>query len=276
VFAVLGDALQKELGTSVIVVNKLGGSGAVGHSAIAKAKPDGYTIGMATVELSMLKKMGIGDLTYRNYRPLMQINADCAAVVVRSDAPWETFDEFLAAVKTSDEKLKMSGTASGGIWDLARVGMMQAAKVDPARVTWVPSKGAAPAIVQLLGGHIDAVCVSVPEALPQIEAGELRVLAVMNEERLPEFPDLPTLKEHDCDWSAVGWRGLVLPTETPPEVVTKLETACTSIANSSEFKSFMEKSGFAIVVRGPDEFETFLDEQEQAWGPVVEAAGYAR
>ena len=270
------DQLQQRMENPVVVVNQTGGGGAIGHSAVAKARPDGYTIGMITVELSMMKQMGISPLTYRDYTCLMQLNADAAAVVVRTDSPWKTIGEFLETVQNSSDKLKMSGTASGGIWDLARVGMLRAAGIDPKSVIWVPSQGAGPSIVQLLGGHIDGVVVSVPEALPQVESGELRVLAVMSDERLAEFPEIPTLKEAGYDWSAVGWRGLALPPETPAKIVEILAQHCEAIAASAEFKDFMQKTGFATAIRGPDEFPEFLKQQEQLWSPVIEAAGYAQ
>ena len=270
------DELHSRLDTPVVVQNRTGGSGAIGHNAIARAKPNGYTMGTITVELSMMKQMGIADLTYRDYIPLMQFNADSAAVVVRTDAKWKTIGEFLDAVKTAQAPLKLSGTASGGIWDLARVGMLDAAEIDKDKVVWVPSKGSAPAIVQLLGGHLDAVVASVPEAMPQIEAGELRLLAVMDDQRHPDFPDVPTLKEEGVDWSAVGWRGLAIPKETPSKIVEKLTKACEEIGNSDEFVEFMDKNGFAVVTRGPEEFVKFLEEQESLWAPVIELAGYAK
>ncbi len=270
------ERLQTKFENPFVVMNRTGGSGAIGHSAVARAKADGYTMGMVTVELSMMKQMGISDLTFRDYECLMQINADSAAVVVRKDAPWKNLQELFDEIKSSKEKLKMSGTASGGIWDLARVGMLDAAGLDIHSVTWVPSKGSAPALVQLMGEHIDAVVVSVPEAMPQIEAGELRLLAVMDDQRHPDFPDIPTLKEEGCDWSAVGWRGLALPKGTPPEIVAKILVQCEEIAASEEFKEFMGKNGFAVVIRGPEEFTKFLEEQESLWTPVIDLAGYAQ
>lgn len=270
------EQLQSEFDNPFVVMNRTGGGGAIGHAAVSRSKPDGYTMGMATVELSMMKQMGISDLTYRDYECLMQINADAAAVVVRKDAKWETIEDLLSEIKSSDHKLKMSGTASGGIWDLARVGMLDAAGIDKDSVTWVPSKGSAPALVQLMGEHIDAVVVSVPEAMPQIEAGELKLLAVMDDQRHPDFPEVPTLKENGIDWSAVGWRGLVIPKDVSPAIVEKLVKQCEAIAESEEFKKFMNDNGFGIVVKGPAEFTEFLKEQEELWSPVIKLAGYAQ
>lgn len=270
----IGDQLHQRLNTPVIVVNKTGGSGAIGHEAIAEAKPNGYTIGMITAELSTMHNMGICDRTYRDYKCLMQLNADAAALIVRKDAPWKTLPEFLEEVKRRPGELKMSGTATGGLWDLARAGMLDAAGFEVNSVIWVPTKGSAPSVVQLLGGHIDAVCCSVPEVASQVEAGELRVLAVFSEEPLPDFPNLPTAKEQKLDWVAMGWRGLALPQETPPSIVELLEYHLKEIVASDEYHTFMKKQGFGVAIKGPKEFETFLDQQETQWKGVLEAAGY--
>lgn len=269
-------ALQKEFDNPFVVVNKTGGSGAVGHSAGATAKPDGHTILMGTFELSTMHWMGITDLTYENYTHLMQLNADAAAIIVKADAPWNSIADFIDHIKTNPDKVKMSGTATGGAWDLARAGMLNAAGVKVQSVIWVPTKGSAPAIVELLGGHVDAICCSVPEAQAQIDAGELKVLAVMSAERLPEYPDYATVKESNIDWVAVGWRGLMLPKETPPDVVQALLTKCDKISSSNEFKDFMKKNNFNITIRGPKDFGDFLRQQDAQWKTVIEAAGYAK
>jgi tripartite-type tricarboxylate transporter receptor subunit TctC len=152
--------------------------------------------------------------------------------------------------------------------------LQQAAGIPVEAVVWVPTKGAAPSVVELLGGHIDAVCCSVPEAAAQIEAGQLRVLAVMSEERLESFPEVPTAKEQGVDWVAVGWRGLAAPKDTPVELIDRLVATCREIADSDEYRDFMKKTGYAIEVRLKDEFQEFLAEQDILWKQVVEAAGY--
>lgn len=270
----MADQLQKELGVPCVVVNRTGGSGAVGHSAGAQAKPDGYTVTMTTFELSTMHWMGITDLDWTSFESVAQINADAAAIVVRADAPWNTIDEFAEHVRNHPGTVKMSGTSTGGAWDLARVGYMLAAGLSVDSIRWIPSKGSAPSIIELLGGHIDSVCCSVPEALPQVEAGQLKILAVMSSERLEDFPDLPTLKEHGIDWTAVGWRGLAVPKGTPEPVVATITDAVRKVTQSPEFESFMAKNGFAIEVRETEDFSRFLAEQDAQWKTVIEAAGY--
>jgi len=263
------DALRRELGKPFVVVNKTGGSGVLGHSSGAHAKADGYTITTITAELNTMHQMGLTKLTYQNYIPLLQMNADAAAIIVRQDAPWTRLAKFLDHIREQPGQLKMSGTAAGGTWDLARVGMLQAAGLSKESTKWVPTQGAASSLTELLGGHLDAVCCSVPEAAQQIAAGQLRVLAVMSEQRLEKFPDIPTVKESGVDWTAVGWRGLALPNKTPAHIVAKLSAACQRIVESPHYREYMNKEGFGITIRHTEEFEAFLKDQDAQWGPVV-------
>ena len=263
------EALRKELGKPFVVVNKTGGSGVLGHSSGANARPDGYTITTITAELNTMHQMGLTKLTYKDYIPLLQMNADAAAIIVRQDAPWKTLGDFLDHIKNKPGQLKMSGTAAGGTWDLARVGMLQAAGLSKDATKWVPTQGSASSLTELLGGHLDAVCCSVPEAAQQIADGQLRVLAVMSDERLSQFPDIPTVQESGTDWVAVGWRGLALPNETPADIVSILSDACKKIVQSEHYQEYMQKEGFGITIRHTDDFKVFLQKQDAQWGPVV-------
>jgi len=272
----MADQLQKELGKPFVVVNQTGGSGAVGHSAGALAKPDGHTLTMATFELSTMHWMGISDLTWKDYAPVAELNADAAAIMVRSDSPWNSLKDLIGYIEANPGKLTMSGTATGGAWDLARAGFQLEAGIPVDAVRWIPSKGSAPSIVELLGGHIDAVCCSIPEAISQIEAGQLRALVVMSPEKLSGHPDLPTSIDEGVDWSAVGWRGIVAPKGTPPDIVKKISDVCSKIVASAEFEEFMRKNGFATEWKSNEAFAVFLEEQDAQWKDVIEATGYAR
>jgi tripartite-type tricarboxylate transporter receptor subunit TctC len=271
----LADQLQRELGKPVVVQNQTGGSGATGHTAGAQARPDGYTLTLGTFELSTMRAMGVANLSYRDFQPLLQVNADPAAIIVRSDAPWQSLTELLAEVRAKPGTLKMSGTAAGGAWDLARAGLLLAADLPTDAVVWIPSQGSAPSLVELLGGHVDAVCCSIPEAQSQLEAGQLRILSVLARERVAEYPDARTAIDEGIDWEAVGWRGLFLPPETPDEVRDLLTEKLVQITGSAAYREFMAQNGFGITVRTGDDFREFLEGQEARWTPVVEAAGYS-
>lgn len=267
-------ALEKEFGQPFVVVNRTGGAGAVGHFSSAYAKPDGHTIGMITFELSTMHRMRISRLTFEDYECLLQVNADPAAIIVRNDAPWQTLGELLNEIRSRPGELRMSGTATGGAWDLARAGLLQAADLPIDSVVWVPHPGSAPSLLELMGGHLDAVCCSVPEAASQLENEQVRVLAVMAEERMTDYPDLLTAREQGTDWVAVGWRGLALPKGTPTEIIDLLADRCAKIAASDEYREFMQKNGFGISIRERGDFNEFLREQDEQWKSVVEAAGY--
>ena len=267
------DQIAKELGKNCVVVNKTGGSGAVGHNAAANARPDGHTIAMITAELSTMHQLGITSKTYKDYIPLLQMNGDPAAIIVAKDSPWNTIDQFLDAIRTSPGTIKMSGTATGGAWDLARVGMLQAADLTKDDTIWVPTQGSAESLQQLLGGHLDAVCCSVPEAALQIKNGTLKCIVVMSADRTPAFPDIPTLKESNIEWTCIGWRGLAVQIDTPTTIVDKLTAVTEKIARSADFQQFMETQGFGIEIRiGPD-FSEFLAEQDSQWSDVTKHYG---
>src|SRR4029434_4503816 len=149
--------MEKELGQPVNVVNRSGGSGVVGHSAIAQAPADGYTLGMITVEITMMHWQGLTDLGPASYTPLALVNTDPAGFTVRADSPYKTAKEAIEAAKANPGKLKASGTGQGGIWHLALAGLMDDLKMAPNSIPWVPSNGAAPAMQDLVAGGVDIV-----------------------------------------------------------------------------------------------------------------------
>jgi tripartite-type tricarboxylate transporter receptor subunit TctC len=270
----VADALHRRLGQPVIVINRTGGSGAVGHSAGALAAADGHTLIMATFELSTMHWMGISKLTWNDFLPVAQLNGDAAAILVQRDAPWKNLRDLLETIRQQPARIKMSGTSTGGAWDLARSGLLLAAGIAPSTVIWAPTQGSAPALVELLGGHVDVVCCSVPEAVSQLDGGQVRLLAVLGPGRLADFPDYPTAREQGIAYDAVGWRGILLPKNTPAEIAKFLGARLTEIAASEEFQQFMKKNGFAVVVRGPGEFAEFLRAEDAKWGDVIKSAGY--
>jgi tripartite-type tricarboxylate transporter receptor subunit TctC len=273
---ILASMMEQELGVPVSVVNRTGGSGVVGHSAIATAPPDGYTLGVVTVEIGMMHWQGLTDLTYADYTPLALYNADAAGLQVRADSKWESAEAVLDAVKASPGEHKASGTGQGGIWHLALAGMLQEAGIAPDASPWVPSQGAAPGLQDLVAGGIDIVTCSVPEAQALLEAGRVKSLAVMSAERNPAFPDVPTLKEATgLDWQVAAWRGIAGPKGMPQEVSDKLVPLLKQIWDSQEFRDFMAQRGFGVVWRDPQGFEQWMAESDASLGSVMKAVGLA-
>lgn len=270
--------LEKDLGQPFNVVNRTGGSGVVGHSAIATGQPDGYTLGMITVEITMMHHQGLTELGPKDYTPLALMNEDPPGIQVNADSPHKTVAELSEAIKSSAPgTFKASGTGQGGIWHLALVGWLTAMGLKPDHVPWVPSNGAAPAMQDLAAGGIDIVTCSVPEAKAMLDAGKARSLAVMAPQRNQAFPDVPTLKEAaGIDFSTGAWRGIAGPKGLPEEVATKLTASLKKAYDSQEFKDFMTSRGFGMVWGDADRFAEFMDESDAKMGAAMKAAGLAK
>ena len=271
---IIGSLLEKDIGQPVTVVNRTGGSGVVGHSAIATAAPDGYTIGLATVEIGMMHWQGLTTLTSESYTPIGLVNADPAGVQVRADAPYKTVNELLAAIKANPGKFKASGTGQGGIWHLAIAGMLRDQKIDPASVPWVPSNGAAPGLQDMIAGGVEVAPVSLPEARSLIDAGKVRSLAIMNDKPSALYPNVPTLKAATgSDWTMAAWRGIVAPKGIPADARDKLSAAIKKIAASKEYTDFMAKQGYGVIYAGPDDFAKFMAKSNAELGATMKAVG---
>lgn len=270
--------LERELGQPVNVVNRTGGSGVVGHAAIAAAPPDGYTLGMLTVEISMMHWQGLTELGPRSYTPLALVNEDPPGVQVRGDSPYKTLKELADAIKASPVgKMKASGTGQGGIWHLALVGWMRSMGLPPNQVAWVPSNGAAPAMQDLAAGGLDIVPCSVPEARAMLDAGRARSLAIMAEKRNPQFPNVPTIGEElGTVYAAGAWRGIAGPKNLPGEIQAKLGTALKKVFDSDGYKEFMTNRGFGMTWADGAGFSTFMDAGDVKMGEAMRAAGLAK
>jgi tripartite-type tricarboxylate transporter receptor subunit TctC len=274
---IIGSMLAKDLGQPVTVVNRTGGSGVVGHAAIAAAQPDGYTIGLATVEIGMMHWQGLTELTGASYTPIGLVNLDPAGVQVRADSSYKTVADLLAAIKANPGKFKASGTGQGGIWHLAIAGLLRDQKIDPAAVPWVPSNGAAPGLQDMVAGGIEIAPVSLPEARSLIDAGKVRSLAVMSEKRAALYPNVPTLKEATgSDWAIGAWRGIVAPKGIPADVRDKLSAAVQKVAASKEYNEFMASRGFGVIYAGPDDFAKYMAKSDSELGATMKAVGIAK
>jgi tripartite-type tricarboxylate transporter receptor subunit TctC len=269
--------MEKELGQPVNVVNRTGGSGVVGHSAIAQAPADGYTIGMITVEITMMHWQGLTDLAPTSYTPLALVNSDPAGFTVRADSPYKSVKEVIDAAKANPGKMKASGTGQGGIWHLALAGLMNDLKIPQATIPWVPSNGAAPAMQDLVAGGVDMVTCSLPEARALIEAGKARPLAVMDDKRTPLFPNVPTMKEAiGLDYPVAAWRGIAGPKGLPPDVTAKLIATIKKISESKEWKDFAASKGYGTAWAPGPEFATFMAKGDASMGVVMKAVGLAK
>jgi tripartite-type tricarboxylate transporter receptor subunit TctC len=265
----LANEAEEYIDVSINVENRTGGGGAVGHGQGARANPDGYTVTMTTTELPIQPHMEDVDYSYEDYRPIMLVNSDPATVTVRVDAEWDDIQALIADAKENPGELLASGTATGGIWHFAKLAFE--AETDT-QITWIPSQGMAPAVTDLLGGHVDFVTGSMGEVASQVEAGELKVFGVMSAERLSQFPDVPTLKEQGIDVTTgtSSWRGIQVPAGTPDDVAEKLHEAFYKAYQSESFQSKMMDLGYGLTYLGPEEFGEFIKNNNDTFKALVE------
>src|SRR5918994_870187 len=264
---IIGTLLEKDLKQPVSVVNRTGGSGVVGHDAIAKATPDGYTIGLITVEITMMHHVGLTALKHTDYTPIGLVNADPAAINVRADSPYKSVKDLIAAIKANPGKMKASGTGQGGIWHLAIAGLLKQQGIDPNALPWVPSNGAAPGMQDMVAGGVDVVPCSIPEARPMIDAGKARALAIMDANPPALYPNVPTLKkELNSDWAIAAWRVIAAPKGIPADAQKTLSTALKKVYDSKDYKDFMASRGFGVIWADPQGTTKFMAQSDQNLG----------
>ena len=241
-----GEAARKHIPQSVVVINKPGASGAIGWTDMINAKPDGYKLAVVTVELVTLKPMGLAKFSYDDVTPIIQFNADQAAITVRADAPWNTIEEYLAAAKKEPGKMGVGNAGNGSIWHFAATALGDKTGI---KFNHIPFQGAGPAVLALMGGHVDSVAVSPAEVAQQLQAGKLKMLTVMADQRLKNFDKVPTLKEKGIDLTIGTWRGIAGPKNMPPEVVNFLKTAAKKTVDEPSFQEVLSKQNLGFVYR---------------------------
>lgn len=275
---IIGEVLQRNLGQPVNVVNRTGGSGVVGHTAIATAEPDGYTIGVMTIEIDMMHWQGLTDLTYQDYDILALVNSDPGGLMVAADSPYQDAAALRDAVKAAGAGgIKASGTGQGGIWHINMLGWMMAEGIPVENLAWVPSEGAAPGLTDMVAGGVDVVPSSLAEGRALIEAGRVKALASMSEERQEMFPDTPTISEATgSEWKLSVWRAIAAPKGLPEDVRAKLVEAVKAAYDSEEYKAFMQDRGFGMRYAAPEEATAIVAADDESFGKIMKEAGLAK
>lgn len=264
------DISHKYLPQSIVVVNKPGASGSIGWADVVNAKADGYKVLLMTAELTIVPHLGLTKITYDNFTPVARFNADPAAITVRADSPYTTVEQFLDAARKNPGRMQMGNAGNGSIWHLAAAALEDKTGT---KFNHIPFNGANPAILALLGGHIDAVAVSPAEVSAYVSGGKLKTLAVMADQRVKGFENVPTLKERNIDLSIGTWRGIGVARNTPPEVVNVLRAAAAKTANEPALRESMDKLNLGFAYADQDQFRDAMAKDDAYFKSLIAKLG---
>lgn len=269
----IGRFLSTALGQPVIVDNKPGGGANIGTDVIAKAKPDGYTIGMGNfaplaVNATMFKKMNYDPA--KDLTPIALIERGPLILMVPPNSPFKSVKDIIAGAKAKPGSLSYASGGLGGSHHLSAEMFKQIAGLS---ITHIPYKGGAPATTDLMGGQVDMMFEQMYSAAPSIKAGKLRALAITSKKRSPLFPDLPTMAEAGVPGFEVqNWQGLVGPAGLPAPIVKLLNELVNKALADPVISAQMLGQGNELGGGTPEQFATFIKSEADRWGKLVKSA----
>ncbi len=265
--------LAEALRQPVIIENKPGASGTIGANFVAKAPPDGYTL-----LLSNNASIATGPLVYAKieYDPLgdfehvLMVSSFANGFLVNANHPAKTLREFIVMAKAAPGKMTFASAAVGSAGHLTGELMKQRTGID---MQHVPYKGTGPAIADLMAGQIDAIFDGLPASTPYVKSGKLRLLAVSAPQRLPNYPDIPTLNEVVPGVTGFAWFGISAPAKTPRDILERIELELQKILALADVRARFADLGMNLSGRGRSEYAQFISQDIQRWAPVVKSAG---
>jgi tripartite-type tricarboxylate transporter receptor subunit TctC len=260
------ETASKYFATPMVVINKPGAAGSIGHQEGARAPADGYKLTMVTPEISLALLQGIGKARYQDFTYIARLNVDPIVLIVPADSPWKTLEDFLAHVKANPDSVPVGNSGKGATYHLAAVALEQKTGL---RFNNIPYVGAGPEINALLGGQIAAGFATTGEAGTWVKAGKLRLLAVMAPERLKQFPEVPTFRERNVDLQLGTWRALAAPKGTPPEVIARLAELVKQVTQDKAYQDFFARQYLGLVNEPGTTLAPELEREFQFYNDIV-------
>lgn len=271
---IVAPQLSARLGVQVIVENRAGDSGNIGTEIVAKAAPDGYTLGMATPGPNAAGKALFPNLPFdplKDFSPVILVNETPDVLLVHPSVPARSVEELVALAKLNPGKLNAAIAAVGSMNHFVNELFKYGAGIDFVNVAY---KGGAPALLDIVGGQVDLLFIGVTSAIGFIEAGRLRALAATSERRIPLLPQVPTMRESGYP-GVLGsqWNGIVAPAGTSREIVDRLNAEIAKVLLSRETHEKFASIGTAAVGGTPDAFTAFLREESERLAKLIKMAG---
>ncbi|CAN5185618.1 tripartite tricarboxylate transporter substrate binding protein [soil metagenome] len=267
------EVLNKSLGQNIIVDNRTGAGGVLGTDAIAKAEPDGYTIGMGnlaplSVNPTLMKKLPYD--VKRDLAPVILLETGPLILTVGPDSPAKTVRDLIAMAKAKPGSISFASSGIGGAHHLSGEMFRDRAAID---IVHVPYRGGAPAAADLMAGHVPMMFEMGYAALPSIRAGKIRAIAVTSAQRLPVLPDVPTMAESGLPgFESYNWQGIVVPAGTPRPIVDRLNKAFNDALAEPSIRNLILDSGSQIGGGTPEVFAAFIASESDKWGALVKSA----
>ena len=254
-------------GSNFVPTNKPDGGGVTGMVETANAKADGYTLGAVTVELAMFPHQGKCTVTYEDFAPICAQIAAPAALIVPADAPYDSLQEFVDYCKENPGTVQMGNSGMGAIWHVATVQMEKEFGIEVKHIPY--PTGTADIAAALTGSHIDGTLADPSSFVSQVQAGTLKILAIMADERSVMFPDVPTFKELGYDMTIRSWACIVAPKDTPEEILTILRDAAEKTCADPEYQEYLMNQGIDPVSIIGDDCYQMMKEDHEMFGEVL-------
>jgi len=260
------DAASRHLPQAMIVMNRPGAAGAIGHLEGARAQPDGYKLTMVTPEINLALLQGIGKAKYQDFTYIARLNVDPIVLIVRTDSPFKTLEDVLAAAKAKPGEVALANSGKGATYHLAAIALEEKTSL---KFNNIPYVGAGPEMTALLGGQVEGGFATTGEAGTYVKAGKFRLLGVMAPQRLKDFPDVPTFKERGIDLQLGTWRALAAPKGTPPAVIARLKSLVQKVTQEKSYQEFFARQYLGMVNEDGDKFEPELDREFRFYSDIV-------